>query len=281
MTADFDNETYDARVAERFAELDRLEAPELFAQAAVSPRVTGTVPSRRRPVDTWVLAAAAATIALLGVFAVFVGVWDGDGNGAESVAADRELDEAPLDLDEEATGEASTEGEGGADGVEATPSVTADSGASDTTVPTTATTEAPTTTTNTTTTEPTTTAKDVITVPYSPPTASDGTVLTVVSGTVTEVFTDCYQHLILTEDGGVDDSGPVTCDGGSWVVINGIRIGTASGFVRSDDDVYDKHLRDLQPGDLASAIAIPTANGALNLNCEGCDLHRGLAVHGG
>lgn len=267
MTADFDNETHDPRVAERFAELDRLEPPELFVQAAASPRVTGPVPPRRRPVDTWVLAAAAATIAFLGLFAVFVGVWDGD--GTESVAADGDLaDRDEVDLEEGATGEASTEGEGGTDGVEATPSVTADSGASDTTVPTTTTTEATTTTEP----PPETTATTV-----AETTEPEGPELQIVSGTVTEVFTDCYTHLILTEEGESVVIEPVSCDGGSWVIIDGVRIETASGFVLTDDEVFDHHIRDLQPGEVATAVAVLTDADTLDLNCDECGLSRGAS----
>jgi len=102
----------------------------------------------------------------------------------------------------------------------------------------------------------------------------------VVSGTVTEVFTDCYAHLVLTDDGEIDVIEPVSCDGGSWVIIDGIRVATASGFVLTDDEVFDRHIRDLQPGETATAVATATSGGALNLDCDECSLRRGATTGG-
>jgi hypothetical protein len=87
-------------------------------------------------------------------------------------------------------------------------------------------------------------------------------------GTVTEVFTDCQSHLGLDDQGKVVDLGPASCDGGSWIEIDGTRIRTSSGFV-SSDQAYDRHPAGLRPGQQATVVAYKTASG-LTLECVLC-----------
>ena len=90
------------------------------------------------------------------------------------------------------------------------------------------------------------------------------------SGTVTEVFTDCVSRLLLTETGQVVQGGPVSCDGGSYIVVNGTRVFTASGFT-SADLAFDKHPSNLKPGQEVSVTASRIGtSGPLTLACDTC-----------
>ncbi|MDH3302951.1 MAG: hypothetical protein OES24_20820 [Acidimicrobiia bacterium] len=90
-------------------------------------------------------------------------------------------------------------------------------------------------------------------------------------GTVTEVFTDCVSRLVLTETGQVVQGGPVSCDGGSYIVVGGTRVFTSSGFT-SADLAFDKHPSNLKPGQEVSVTATRTGGpaGPLTLACDGC-----------
>lgn len=99
--------------------------------------------------------------------------------------------------------------------------------------------------------------------------AAGGTVS--LRGTVTEVFTDCHSRLLLTETGQVVEGGPVTCDGGSSIVVNGTRVFTSSGYT-SADLAFDKHPSNLKPGVEVSVTAtrMGGASGPLTLACDAC-----------
>ncbi len=92
-------------------------------------------------------------------------------------------------------------------------------------------------------------------------------------GMVTEVFTDCVGHLVLNEAGDVVDGGPVTCDGGSYIVVDRIRVFTSSGFTTADK-AYDKHPSELRPGRQVSVTAAPIGGtiGRLGLACSTCEV---------
>ncbi len=92
-----------------------------------------------------------------------------------------------------------------------------------------------------------------------------------IRGVVTEVFTDCSSRLVLNEAGEVVQGGPVTCDGGSYITVDGTRIFTSSGFT-SADLAYDKHPVNLKPGQEVAVTAAPIggAGGPLGLACDTC-----------
>lgn len=92
-----------------------------------------------------------------------------------------------------------------------------------------------------------------------------------IRGQVTEVFTDCMSRLVLNEAGEVESIGPVSCDGGSYIIVNGTRIQTTSGFT-AEDDSFGKHPESLRPGQTVKVSAVPTgANGQLmTLDCVLC-----------
>lgn len=92
----------------------------------------------------------------------------------------------------------------------------------------------------------------------------------VVRGLVTEVFTDCQSMLILTDDGEVERGGPISCDGGSHIVVDGVRIQTSAGYVASDQ-YYDKHPRDLLPGRRVQVTARIVSYGERDLHTLDCD----------
>lgn len=108
----------------------------------------------------------------------------------------------------------------------------------------------------------------------NPPTAEK---MISVRGTVMEVFTDCQSRLILNDLNEVESIGPVSCDGGSYIVVEGTRIMTASGYMMSEADMYGKHLSTLRPGQQVTVTAVPTASagGMLTLNCVLCQIKLG------
>lgn len=98
--------------------------------------------------------------------------------------------------------------------------------------------------------------------------AAAGTVA--LRGTVTEVFTDCVSRLLLTEAGQVVQGGPISCDGGSYIVVDGTRVFTSSGFT-SADLAFDKHPSNLMPGQEVSVTASRVGtSGPLTLACDTC-----------
>lgn len=76
---------------------------------------------------------------------------------------------------------------------------------------------------------------------------------------------------MLTETGRVVQGGPISCDGGSSIVVVGTRVFTSSGFT-SADLAFDKHPSNLKPGQEVSVTAVRTggATGPLTLNCDSC-----------
>ncbi len=91
-----------------------------------------------------------------------------------------------------------------------------------------------------------------------------------VRGTVTEVFTDCVSRLVLTETGQVVETGPISCDGGSFIVVDGNRVFTSSGYT-SADLAFDKHPSNLKPGmDVLVTAVRRGGSGPLTLDCDSC-----------
>ncbi len=146
--------------------------------------------------------------------------------------------------------------------------------------------EPTTTTTQPSTTQPpsseTTTTTEAVDVTDLTPNSSwlnppDAEKMVTIRGMVTEVFTDCQSRLILNDQDEVESVGPVSCDGGSHIIVNGTRIQTASGYLMSEADMYGKHLSTLRPGQNVSVTAVPTASagGMLTLNCVLCQIKLG------
>ena len=107
-----------------------------------------------------------------------------------------------------------------------------------------------------------------------PTTIDDGRGETVtIRGVVTEVFTDCQSRLVLNDDGEVVRVGPVSCDGGSHIVVDGIRIQTSSGFVPAEM-YFDRHPRDLLPGTQVRVVAVRLSYGH-SLDCDRCGVSIG------
>ncbi len=95
-----------------------------------------------------------------------------------------------------------------------------------------------------------------------------------ISGTVTEVMVDCVSHQVLGDDGSIQDVGAVTCDGGSFIVVNGTRIFTSAGYTAAEF-YWDKHNSKLRPGISVSVVAAPVAGGPLGLACDECGVRIG------
>ena len=101
----------------------------------------------------------------------------------------------------------------------------------------------------------------------------DGDVTTI-SGLVTEVFTDCQSRRVLNDAGEVENVGPVSCDGGSYIVVGGSRIQTSAGYVAADA-YWDRHPAFLSPGQSAVVVALAHSSGRLDLSCNQCSVRLG------
>ncbi len=111
--------------------------------------------------------------------------------------------------------------------------------------------------------------------PTTEPVDSGGSADTTrISGLVTEVMVDCQSHQVLGDNGKVEDTGAVTCDGGSFIVVNGTRIFTSAGFTAAEF-YWDKHNPKLRPGLNVSVVAAPIAGGPLGLACDECGVRIG------
>ncbi len=309
MTFDDEMDSYDPVIADRFALLDRVSPVEMSAAAPVSadpPRI-GRPAEAARPLS--LMAAAAATVAVAGI-AVFALARNGSDQDVEAtnsgddqaeveengqVAVEDENRSLTVEVPDPAgeqgdSASATTAGDDGEAGDESTPT-TADNQLDDsqTTGPSTAeaiTTESSeptetsgasttsTTTPSTTTTSSGSTATTESSLPapgsswLNPPTPEK---TIVIRGMVTEVFTDCQSRLVLNDAGEVESVGPVSCDGGSYIIVNGNRIHTTAGFVASED-YYAKHPSDLRPGQNVAVTAVRSASagGILTLDCVLC-----------
>lgn len=100
----------------------------------------------------------------------------------------------------------------------------------------------------------------------------DGEMITV-AGIVSEVFRDCQSWLVLNEDGEAEHRGGVSCDGGSYIIVDGNRIQTSSGYVAAGM-AFDKHPADLQPGKFVVVTAVDGPYGGLTLDCDRCGVGR-------
>lgn len=98
----------------------------------------------------------------------------------------------------------------------------------------------------------------------------------VIRGILTELFTDCQARYVLGDGGGVEEIGPVSCDGGSYVVVDGKTIRTSAGYVPAGQ-YYDRHNPALRPGQrvVVSATAASQTSAALTLNCARCGISLG------
>jgi hypothetical protein len=90
-----------------------------------------------------------------------------------------------------------------------------------------------------------------------------------VEGVVQEVFEDCARYRVL-EGGAVVERNNITCDGGSFIVVDDVRIQTSSGFVPVEES-YVTEISDITPGDTlkVSYIAGEFTN---SINCEECGI---------
>lgn len=100
----------------------------------------------------------------------------------------------------------------------------------------------------------------------------DGQLITI-SGIVTEVFRDCQSWMVLNEDGVAEPRSGVSCDGGSFIVVDGRRIQTSSGYVAAEM-TFDKHPAELQPGTFVVVIAVNGPYGGPTLDCDRCGVGR-------
>ncbi|MEL6984692.1 MAG: hypothetical protein AAFO29_19855 [Actinomycetota bacterium] len=312
MTSDDHTDAYDPEIAERFALLERLTPPPApvaqlggvdpeaevvpIDQAAAYPAelVEAGHPSNgpRSPV-LLAVAAAAAVIAGVSVFAL-----SGGGSGPELVEAGpagaegeelavtttRPADGSDADADTDA-GESDDGAAGDAEPMtvevpdETAAEVTPTTGT--TLPPTSASTDTVPSSTEATDDDTTDDTVDAIPLDTTIPGRPTGSVvdpskageMATLSGPVTEIFTDCQSWLVLNEDGEAEHRNDISCDGGSFITVQGQRIQTTSGFVPAEL-AFDKHPVGLQPGDAVVVTAIHGPYGGLTLDCDSCGISR-------
>ncbi len=264
------DEPFDPEVAERFRQLERLDPPALDLRAAARPvslaqrRSTGSGRGRA-------LAVAAALVVIGATSAAVYLSSGGRSSGVETIEA-ATVDDTGADGGAEADDTPTTTlvVTGGQDGAAGeSPSSDAASGGADGAGPseTTASTETTVATPPATedTSSPTTASTVVSLIP------TDDTIRTI-AGELTEVFTDCASHLVMAPGGQIRSIGEISCDGGSWIKVDGQMIRTSSGFT-SSDQAYDRHVAGLQPGQQVTVVAIAAGGrGTLSLDCPACGI---------
>lgn len=87
-----------------------------------------------------------------------------------------------------------------------------------------------------------------------------------ISGTLTTNFTDCVSHQVLSESGEVNEDPALSCDGGSYIIVDGTEIRTSSGLSPLH---YDKHTT-AEPGAVVRVLADATGTYGLTLDCDSC-----------
>ncbi len=261
---DFDDEVdpFDPLVADRFRLLDNVD-PQDFAKPGPAPAGNDgrweAGPSRLR----YLVGAAAAATAIVGLSALVLAGTGGDQDLEATTGGDVQL--------ESNTTSGSGSGSGAADeGADGNASLQVEVPA---TPPTAGTSESAPTTAVTAPAETTAIDPSDRSSVLKHPTPDK---MVIVRGQVTEVFTDCRSRLILNAAGEVETVGPISCDGGSHIVVNGTKIQTSSGFVAAED-AYDKHPAGLLPGRSVTVTAIPAGatGGRLTLDCVQCGVALG------
>lgn len=275
------DDPFDPLVAERFELLERLDPPQLDLTTVATTSPVAVLDRRRWNRGRVLAVAAALIVVAVASAAVLV-----SGGQRSEIAASEAADSTDSSIRSSGsqTGATTTvlEVVGTDDSNDDTSDGTDDGAGDGETAPagsgeaaTTGSTEAPTSSTETETT-PSTTAPSNGTDPTSTSVSlipeEEGIVT--LTGVVTAVFSDCESHLVLDDGDEVRSLGPVSCDGGSWIEIDGTRIRSSSGYTASDQ-AWDRHWRGLQPGVRATVTAAgANGRGQLNLDCPVC----GIAV---
>lgn len=310
MTLTSEDDPFDPVIAERFRLLDQLVPPAVLPPVAGDlPPVAPIDRHRRR--HQLVLVAAAVAVLVGASAAVLLTRGDSssgvdtyepasDGEGPEDAGDDSPsstdgVDQASSTANPESpdADERTEAGGGSQDGTTTTPEQaaaatagSAEAPSSDRTTSIGSSATTPTTATATTPTGPTTPTSAGSTTSTSTgstsTTATSTTATTsgqpgqdtriVVHGIVTEVFTDCVSHLVL-EDEMVVSVTPVSCGGGSRIVVDGVRIQTSSAVGGTG---FDSHRPDLRPGARVNVNAMVLAGtGVTTLDCPGCGIRGG------
>lgn len=265
----FEDETYDPVVAQRFELLKRATPPAVEpASPEAAPGVDATSGSDRR---RFLLATAAAAALLVAAVAAFVVAGNGDSvevagdvdsseEAADGVGDESDQDAVPTTVPPpDADGSTTTAMLVSTDSVETASS--AETSPDETSVPT----EPPETSETTSAENPPTNPETTI--------PADGDLVTI-RGVITEVMLDCNSHLILKDNGEVEQSDAIMCDGGNFIVVDGNQISTTSGFVPADM-AFNNHPDWIKPGLQVTVTAFRERAGWLHLNCDECRIRRG------
>ena len=95
-------------------------------------------------------------------------------------------------------------------------------------------------------------------------------------GTITRIMPGCGPDLYLDENGNParsDESSP--CDAGAYVMVNDIKIQTASGYTTAEYS-FTTDMSDLEPGQSVDVNYIKGSETTGTLNCDDCYIVREL-----
>jgi hypothetical protein len=286
-------EPFDPVIAERFGLLDRVDPPDPVV--GLRPSKTTTLPTVDSDRSRFLLAVAAAVALLVMAAGAFIASSGGD--ESIDVAGDmasesgdelstRSTTNATLSVEPRVSDRETTTSAPPADSDKPSPSdsvvnpTQVDQTASSTVPETGKTTETGPTTVPETTVPKTTVQETTVPETTDPETTDPKSTLppeaelVTIRGVVTEVMLDCQVHVILNEDGTTNTTGPVICDGGNFIVVDGIRISTSSGYVPVEM-AFNNHPEWLRPGLQVTVIAVQDPGGWVHVNCEACSITRG------
>jgi hypothetical protein len=98
---------------------------------------------------------------------------------------------------------------------------------------------------------------------------------TTIEGIIERIESDCEPILALDDFGNVIQlEEPVICDGGSFIVVDDVRIMTEGGYPQSgnDEDVFRFDIASAKPGDKVTVTFLRQTEFSGTLDCEQCSL---------
>ena len=95
----------------------------------------------------------------------------------------------------------------------------------------------------------------------------------IVEGVVTEIFEDCSRKRVFENGQVVERNDEVSCDGGSYIIVDDFSINTVSGFT-SQEFAFSYDIGDLEPGVRVRATYQLDSFDLPNFDCDECGIER-------
>ncbi len=90
-----------------------------------------------------------------------------------------------------------------------------------------------------------------------------------VSGQVNEVFEDCSRRRVF-KDGEIVDKQDISCDGGSYLIVEGVQVYTSSGYT-SAESYFEYDISNIDPGDMLQ-VTYDRGEFRNTINCGQCNI---------